>query len=227
MTGSGAGAARAAIWFARHPAPEGGTVLVGTVGTEFPDGTVVELPGPATRPAGWQLEARVPVPGRLPSRVLVSQAAAPGAPHLWAVVLPAGEGDQVDLVAFSSTAFPDGAVVDRTMLDPAITGWGDQVGALRWTQSSGVIGQVYVHPAHRRRRVATKVAVMALGVQTALGWPALHSDGRLTDLGDAWLQRSAGWWHERLTDRTEHLPAMTPPEDTSGVPRRNLEPDAQ
>jgi hypothetical protein len=226
MTTSGAGTDRAAIWFARYPAPDGGGVFVGTVGPGFPVGTVVELPGPATRPAGWQLEVHAPVPGRLPSRVLVSQTAAPAAPHLWAVVLPAGEGDQVDLVAFSSTAFADGTVVDRSRLDPATTRWGDQVGALRWSPGSGVVRQVYVHPAHRRRRVGTKMAVLAIGVQTAMGWTPLRSDGRLTDLGDAWLQRSPDWWRENLAPRTADLPPMTPPADTSGIPLRNLEPDA-
>ena len=225
MTSAGAGSSRAALWSARHTATDGGVVIVGTAGTEFPDGSVVSLPGPAVRPARWQFEATVPVPGSPPSRVAVAPDVAPRAPHLWAVLLPADRGDQVDLAAFSTDSFPDGTLVGPRSVEALGISWANQVAAVRWSPSSGVVGQIYVSPTHRRRGVATKLLMLAGGVRVAMGWSPLRSDGRLTDLGDAWLRRSPEQWQGRLTARTAHLPAMTTPEEAVGVPARNLVPD--
>jgi GNAT superfamily N-acetyltransferase len=225
VTTSGAGTPPAGFWCARHPAPDGGLTVVGVAGTAFPDGTVVELPGPAARPAGWQFEAHAPSSGRPPSRVVVSEDTAAGAPHLWAVLMQAADGSGTDLVAFSTPARPDGAVVTPGEVPALGVGWGEQSGAVRWSPSTGVISQVYVAPAHRRRRVATKLLLMAGGVQALIGQAWLHSDGRLTDLGDAWLSRQPDWWRQRVPVRAEHLPPMTPPTEATGVPVRNLEPD--
>lgn len=212
------------IWYASH-AVEPGRVLVGIATGAFAAGTVVELPGPARRPAGWQVEAHVPVPGRLPRRVLVSPEAAPGAPLLWGVVTPAGSGDLVDLVAFSTADAPDGALLDSAAFARLGLAWKNQVGALRWSPSTGVIGQIYVAPAHRRRGVATKLVMTAMAIRTAMGWTVLGSDGRLTDLGAAWLADVPGWWHSYLPARSAHLPPMTPEHEAAGVPGRNLRPD--
>lgn len=225
MTSPGARNGAASLWYARHRAPGGGAVFVAVSGTEFPADTVVELPGPAVRPATWQCEAHVPVPGRAPTRVLTSQDVAAQAPHLWTVLGPAGDGDQLDLVAFSTADLPDGTVTGSDALTGAGPGWGDQVAAVRWSPSTGLVGQVYVAPQHRRRRVATKLLLVLAGVRVALGGPSLHSDGRLTDLGDAWLGRQPDWWRERIPARTEHLPPMTPPAEAVGVPARALEVD--
>jgi hypothetical protein len=191
--------------------------------TDFGDGTVVELPGPARRPAGWVLEAHVPATGRAPTRVVVSPGAAPSAPHLWAVLMPAGpeHGNQVDLVAFSTGDHPLG----RAGWESLGLDWSNQLGAVRWSVATGVVGQVYVAPAHRRLRIASKLLMMAAGTRVALGWPSLRSDGRLTDLGDAWLGRAPDWWRSRVPERSSHLPPMTPVDRRAGVPLRNLEPD--
>ncbi|GAB4082371.1 hypothetical protein GCM10028783_33200 [Modestobacter muralis] len=226
MTTPGARTPPAGFWCARHPAPDGGRTLVGVAGTSFPDGTVVELPGPAVRPAGWQFEAHATTPGRPPSRVVVSADAAAGAPHLWVVLMQAADGSGTDLVAFSTPTRPDGTVVGPGEVPALGVRWGEQSGAVRWSPSTGVVSQVYVAPAHRRRRVATKLLLMAGGVQGLTGTARLRGDGRLTDLGDAWLSRQPDWWRQRVPTRTEHLPPMTPPSDTAGVPLRNLEPDA-
>ena len=216
------------IWYASH-AVERGRVLVGIATPDFAAGSVVELPGPPRHPAGWQVEAHVPIAGRLPRRVLVSPGAAPTAPLLWGVVAPAGagRGDQVDLVAFSTADAPDGALLDSAAFARLDLAWSNQVGALRWSPSSGVIGQIYVAPAHRRRGVAAKLVLMAVGIRIAMGWTTLGSDGRLTDLGDAWLSDAPGWWQRYIPARSAHLPPMTPEEEAVGIPARNLQPDRE
>jgi GNAT superfamily N-acetyltransferase len=200
---------------------------VGVADDAFDDGAVVELPGPPRRPARWQVEVHVPVAGRAPSRVLVSPDVAPSAPHLWTVLMPSGaeHGDQVDLVAFSTADHPAGTVVGRAGFEALDISWANQVGAVRWSASTGVVGQVYVAPEHRRLRVASTLLMVAAGIRVALGWPSLRSDGRLTDLGDAWLTRAPDWWRSRVPARVAQLPPMTPPARTDGVPVRNLVPD--
>jgi GNAT superfamily N-acetyltransferase len=217
--------AAAGVWFGRHTAPEGGLVYVGVLGSSFPDGTVVDLPWPPVRPAGWQGEAYVPAPGRLPSRVLIGPDTVPGAPHLWVVPLQAGDGDQVDLVAFSTADFADGDVVGRAAFERLGLGWGDQVGAVRWSPSTGLVSQIYVTPRFRRRGVAVKLLNLAGGIRAAMGWAPLRTDGRFTDLGAAWLRGAPEYWQDRIPDRTAQLPPMTPPEEAVGVPARNLVPD--
>jgi GNAT superfamily N-acetyltransferase len=188
-----------------------GHVLVGVASAAFPDGSVVDHPGPPSRPAGWQVEAHMPQPGRAPSRVLVSADVAPHAPHLWCVLRatdPGAPGGDVDLVAFSTDHLADGALVGAAALERLDVGWANQVGAVRWSAATGVVGQVFVAPEHRRLRVAAKLLMVAAGVRVAHGWPSLRSDGRLTDLGDAWLGAAPDWWRSRVPDRTAHLPPM-------------------
>ncbi|WP_133378993.1 GNAT family N-acetyltransferase [Klenkia marina] len=177
----------------------------------FPDGAVVDHPGPPSRPAGWQVEAHVPQPGRAPSRVLVSEDVAPQAPHLWCVLRAAGPqapGGDVDLVAFSTAHLDDGTLVGAATLEQLDVGWANQVGAVRWSAGTGVVGQVFVAPEHRRLRVAAKLLMVAAGVRVAQGWASLRSDGRLTDLGDTWLTAAPDWWRSRVPERTAHLPPM-------------------
>lgn len=188
---------------------------------------MVQLPGAPRRPAQWQVEVHQPVEGRPPTQVQVSPAVAAAAPHLWTVLLPsgAGHGDQVDLVAFSTTDHPVGTVVAREAFAASPLSWSNQVGAVRWSPSTGVVGQVYVAPEHRRLRIGSWLLMVAAGVRVSLGWTSLRSDGRLTDLGDAWLTRAPDWWRSRVPARVAQLPPMTPAGRTAGVPRRNLVPD--
>ena len=216
------------IWYASH-AVERGRVVVGIATPDFAAGSVVELPGPPRHPVGWQIEAHVPVPGRLPRSVVVAPEVAPAAPLLWAVVAPAetGRADEVDLVAFSTTDAPDGALLDRTVFAHTGLSWGNQVGALRWSTTTGLMRQIYVSPAHRRRRVGSKLVAMAVGVRVSMGWAELGSDGRRTDLGEAWAASAPAWSQRYVPARTEHLPPMTPDEEAVGVPSRNLLPDRE
>ena len=201
-----------AYWYARHRDGGSGHVLTGMATDEFPDGAVVDLPGPATPPAGWQLQATVPVPGRVPSSVVVSPDAAPRAPHLWCVLVPASPDrpGRLDLIGFSTAHHPDGAVMGADTFAHLDIAWANQVGALRWDPPTGLVEQVYVSPEHRRTGVGTKLTLVAAGIRRAMDWTPLHSDGRFTDLGAAWVERAPAWWASHVPPRSAHLPPMTP-----------------
>ncbi|MEI4273266.1 hypothetical protein TEK04_16205 [Klenkia sp. LSe6-5] len=210
------------VWYARHASPAGGGVLVTVAGPGFPDGAVVDLPGPPAHPAGWLAEAHVQDAGHVPVRVVVTPELAAGSPHLWFILGPAGTGDAVDLVAFSTATLDDGRVVGGDHLGAAGVTWADQVAALRWSPSSGLVSQVYVAPRARRRRVGTRIVVTADAVRVALGWAPLVSDGRVTDLGDAWLSAQGEVWRARVPAGGERPPPMTPAHEAFGVPSRQL-----
>ncbi|CCH86037.1 protein of unknown function [Modestobacter italicus] len=215
------------LWRAHHQAPgEPGYVVVAVASAEFADGTVVQLPPPVRRPTGWVAEVHLPGPGQAPSRVLIADAAVPGAPVLWYVVLPApGTASEVDLVAFSTPDRAEGDVLDEAGLQALGIDWSNQVGAMRWDAATGLVRQVYVAPAFRRLGVATKVGWAVACVAAGRGWPALQADGQRTDLGEAWVAGRRDGWRTHVPERTGWSPPMTRPEDTTGVPRRNLEPD--
>jgi GNAT superfamily N-acetyltransferase len=214
------------VWYARHRTPAG-RVLIGVADPGLPDETVVDLPGPPARPARWVQETHQARDGETPQRVLVSDLAAPGAPLLWYVLLPADSPGprEVDLVAFSTADRPEGTVLDRTGFAALGIAWSNQVAAVRWEPGSGVVRQLYVAPEHRRRKVGSKVLVAANGVRVGCGWAPLHGDGRRTDLGQAWVTGKSEVWRSRVAERTERVRPMTPPSRTVGVPRRNLVPD--
>jgi len=202
-----------AFWYARHRDGDSpGHTLTGMATDQFPDRAVVDLPGPAQQPTGWALQARVPVPGRVPSSVVVAPAVAPRAPHLWCVLVAASPDrpGRLDLIGFSTAHHPDGAVMGPDTFAALDIAWSNQVCALRWDPRTGVVEQVYVAPEHRRLGLATKLTLVAAGVGTAMGWASMRSDGRLTDLGDTWLSEAPDWWRHRVPTRTAHLPPMTP-----------------
>ena len=215
------------IWYARHQAPgDPGYVVVGVAGDEFADGTVVSLPPPARRPAGWLAEVHVAGAGLVPHRVLLADAAVPGAPLLWYVLLPvAGSASEVDLVAFSTPDRAEGDVLGTADFERLGIGWGDQAGAMRWDTVSGMVRQVYVAPAVRRRGVATKLGWAVACLVHAQGWAPLCADGVRTDLGEAWVAGRQDGWRVQVPERTRTAPPMTPPEEAVGVPERNLHPD--
>jgi GNAT superfamily N-acetyltransferase len=217
------------LWFARHQVPgEPGYVVVGVASDDFADGMVVELPPPARRPTGWVAEGHVAAAGQVPHRVLIADALAPGAPLLWYVVLPALDTvAEVDLVAFSTADRAEGDVLDAAGFDALGLTWSNQVGAMRWNTATGLVGQVYVAPAVRRRGVASKLAVAAACVTYGRGWPPLQVDGRRTDLGEAWVSGKRDEWRMQIPGRTRWAPPMTPPEEAAGVPERNLLPDPE
>jgi GNAT superfamily N-acetyltransferase len=177
---------------------------VAVLSADFPPGTVVDLPG-SRLPTGWQVAVTTEA-----DRVRSVAVALPGAPLLWYVELP--EPDATTLVAFSDPRYADGAVLPSAEARAAGVAGDDQVAALRWWPGTGLVHQVYVQPAHRRRGVAGKLAQAGGGIQAARGLPDLHGDGRRTDLGEWWREGLPGYVATRLADRTHRLPAMTPGE---------------
>jgi GNAT superfamily N-acetyltransferase len=210
-------------WWARFPDDgEPGRppqqTWVAVISGEFPAQTVVDLPS-GRRPAHWQLAVRADVSGGGVHRVEV---AAPEAPLLWYVELPepVASPPATTLLAFSDPRHPEGTVLTAEQArECGVTG-AEQVAALRWWTQSGLVHQIYVAPAHRRRGVGGKLAQAAFGVQKARGLAPLHGDGRRTDDGEQWRQRLPGHVAQRMARLTQRLPSMTPGEDSAAPLRR-------
>ena len=208
-------------WWARlldeeQPGSPRQQTLVAVLGHEFPARAVVDLPG-TRRPTGWQLAVRRDVDG---GRVRSVEVALPGAPLLWYVELPepGAAPPATTLLAFSDPRQAEGAFLTEAEARAAQARGTEQVAALRWWTHSGLVHQIYVSPSHRRRGVAGKLVQAAYGVQFARGLPALHGDGRRTDLGESFREGLPAYAAWRLAPRTEHLPPMTPGEAAPVTP---------
>ncbi|WP_309135201.1 GNAT family N-acetyltransferase [Cellulomonas sp.] len=219
---------------------EGDVVVVHAVaGDERPDRAVVDVadlpPGLAT--AGRRVGRVTVRAGSL--QLLTAELLVEGAPPLVVVerVLRDARPPLAELVAFpyDLVAGRAAAVGARTSPGAVLTARDvariglasrDQVGALRWSVGTGQVLEVYVAPAHRRRRVATSLLLAAEGAAAARGWPRLWTGGVRTALGEAVAQRLRWGAAARVAPLTELAPPMTPPGDGVGVPRHHLEPDA-
>jgi GNAT superfamily N-acetyltransferase len=182
--------------------------LAAVFSPDFPPHTVVDLPT-SRLPAGWQVA--VTVEGERVGSVAVDL---PDAPLLWYVELPepGAAPAATTLVAFSDPRRPEGQVLTEPEARSAGVFGAAQVAAVRWWPGEGLVHQVYVQPQFRRRGVAGKLVQAAGGIQAARGLPALHGDGRRTDLGEQWRQGLPGYVAGRLARRTDALPPMTPGE---------------
>ncbi|GAB3348762.1 GNAT family N-acetyltransferase [Modestobacter lapidis] len=196
-------------WLARLPVTVGPGrthqhefVLV--LSMEFPPSTVVDLPG-GRRPSGWQVAVRTDVAG---GRVHAVAVALPEAPLLWYVELPEPGDAATTLVAFSDTRYAEGTVLDADTATVAGVTGSQQVAALRWWPGTGLVHQVYVAAGHRRRGVGRKLGQAAFGIQAARRLPALHGDGRRTDLGEQWRAGLPDVVASRMAARSEVMPPM-------------------
>jgi GNAT superfamily N-acetyltransferase len=199
-------------WYARlregaGTGAPGRTTLVAVLSRDFPAGALVDLPGDR-RPAGWQLAVSVDAGGRI-GAVEVNL---PQAPLLWYVELPEPDADPAAtvLLAFSDGGHADGRLLTEVEARAARIGGDHQVAAVRWWPASGLVHQLYVAPAHRRRGVAGKLVQAAFGIQRARGLPDLHGDGRRTDLGETFSRALPDYAAWRLAPWSQRLPPMTP-----------------
>lgn len=194
-------------WYARAPAgSDGETVFYAVVSGDFPAGSVVDLPD-AARPSGWRVAVRSQ--GQRVRGVVVH---APDAPPIWFVDLPEPEADPAarTLIAFSDSRFADGVLLDADEARVHGIAGDHQVAALRWWTDTGLVHQIYVGPAFRRRGVGSKVVQVAFGLQAAAGGPPLYGDGRRTDMGEDWRRRLPEEIAVRMAPRTHRMAPMTP-----------------
>lgn len=211
------------IWYARSAADSPATITA-FVTADFPDGTVVDAQQLSGRdldalPSLW--EARYEAGSGLLLRVTVVGSAQ----RLWYVAIPEPDADPpaVTLVAFDTSHFPTGRVIDHAVFVPLPVRSDEQVGAIRWWPGTGQIHQVYVHPRRRRQGIATALVYAASAHLIAAGSPhRIWASGDRTDLGEA---LAAGLPHpQRVRSRRRSIAPMTPAGDTAGIPERNLFP---
>jgi GNAT superfamily N-acetyltransferase len=140
------------------------------------------------------------------SRPVVTLDALDGTPGVWFCALADRPDlpDAVDLVAFATDHVPSGTIIagpEFAALDVASS---EQVGAVRWHRSTGIVELVYVQPEQRRQRLATALVHAASAYHHCHRWPGvLRSDGRRTDLGQRFVVAlgqpvRTGAWRERV-----------------------------
>lgn len=115
-------------------------------------------------------------------------------------------------------------VSEGAVLTPSHARWlgitpADEVGTVRWNPNTGQVLEVSVVPAHRRRRVATKLLFVAEAFTAARDWPRLWAGGVRTAMGQA-LADVWGWGVGRVARLTHVAPPLAPPAVTT---RRYLE----
>lgn len=200
-------------WYVRERFDEtrGRWVVRAFRGARYPDGVVVDDPDP-------DLEAAEPLwmvtgDGRRRSTVAVSQRVLPSPPPVWFVELTdlPDRPDEAQLVAFASADLPVGTVIDRFAFAVLGVANEDQVGAVKWRPSTGVVAEIFISPHSRRQQLATLLLHSASAVHQSHGWPgALRSDGRRTDLGERLV---TGLAHpQRIAPWTERAGPMDAPE---------------
>jgi GNAT superfamily N-acetyltransferase len=189
-------------WYVRDRYDEqrGRWVVRAFRGPRYPDGVVVDDAEPELDAAEPLWMAAADLRGR--TLVSVSQRVVPNPPHVWFVELSdrPDHPDEAQLVAFASEHLPAGTVIDRFAFTTVGVRNEEQVAAVKWRPSTGVVLEVYVHPQQRRQQLATLVLYAASAVHQSRGWSgALRSDGRRTDLGERFVtglahpQRIAPW----------------------------------
>jgi hypothetical protein len=140
----------------------------------------------------------------------VNPAVCPGAPDMWFVELHERDASPkaVTLVAFATDHLPAGVVIPDPVFFHMAVRSDEQVGAIRWWPDDAVVDQLYVRDDLRRRHVGTVLVYSASAFHQLHGWPGrLHSDGRRTTLGDAFV---TGLRHP---DRIERLSTLMSPMD--------------
>lgn len=169
-----------------------------------PDGAQVPSPDPDAV-VMWRSEASAA--GLI--RIELAPFATPHAPAVWFVNVPEPRATPpaTNLVAFANDRKPAGTVITKFQFATLGVSNDEQVAAVRWYPSSGLVHQVYVAAGWRRHQLATHVLYAADAFHQANGWRGhLHGDGRRTELGE---QLVAGLRHPgRFRPLDQTMPAM-------------------
>jgi GNAT superfamily N-acetyltransferase len=220
--------APAAVWWARIADGGPGSrehALVAVGSGRFADGTPVDmtaLEAGGRRPAGWLVEVGYRVADGAVVRLVPSGNLAGRCPSLWFAELHHATSPipASSLLAFAGGPNRAGAVVTPREVAAAGLRMADRVGEVRWYNRSGIVDDVTVDPALRRRGIGSLLVTAAEALRVLRGWAPLRSDGRLTDAGAAWLAAAPPAWRPRLADRVEALPDPDAEDDgPAGVTR--------
>jgi hypothetical protein len=170
----------------------------------YPDGSRVDDPD-LTAPVFWRT---LPAEHGL-VRFELAGFATPAAPKVWFVNVdePRASPKATNLVAFANDRMPAGTILSRYQFATLGVSNDEQAGAVRWYPANGLVHQIFVATAWRRRQLATHLLYAAGAFHQANGWPGhLHGDGRRTELGERLV---AGLRHPgRFQSLTETMPTM-------------------
>lgn len=197
--------ARNAVYHRRGRLPSGLWEVAAFGSDDARDGEILEgVPEPPTEPAWRVSEAS---PGLV--HVEVGRYLLPEQPRLWYVWVDEHRASPAatNLVAFGGDRFPAGTIISHMTFATAGVPNGDQAGAVRWYPRDGLVHQIFVAPAWRRRFVASMLLYTADAFHQAQGWEGkIHADGRRTALGQLF---AAGLRHpNRARQLTEEMPEM-------------------
>jgi GNAT superfamily N-acetyltransferase len=173
---------------------------------EASDGSYVENPD-----EDWPILWQTFPSDRAILRVVVSPLVAPEAPDVWFTLVdePKANPPATNFVGFAGDARPVGTVVNHYQFATMGVHSEEQVAAVRWYPTDGLVHQVYVAPEWRRHQVGTLILYAAGAMHQSMGWPGkLHSDGRRTPAGDA---LTSNILHPvRIAPLAETMPDMDP-----------------
>lgn len=133
----------------------------------------------------------------------------PGIPSIWFVDVrqQIGALEVQSLVAFATSHFPRGTVIQDSEFFGLPIKSREQIGAVRWWSDRGVIDQVFVAESWRRRGIGSLLLFSADAYHQFRGLPgAIRSDGRRTAMGEGLVASLR--FPERIAPLDEIMPPM-------------------
>lgn len=146
--------------------------------------------------------------GKMRIRRLMGQAS--DSPPLWFVSVNDSRAtglDTMSLVAFDSDHFPDGTIIDEMDFVLLPVANEQQIAAIQWRISTGIVEQVYVSSDARRRDIGRRMGHAAGQFHQVNDWPGVvRASGRRTVLGQQFTVGQV--LPSRVTEHTELSPPM-------------------